>query len=384
MKIKKQGFIAIIVIVFLAGGLVGTAVGRIAFDGRDQVTISKSEYDEVKEYEKKYKKVEELRDQIDSEFYKEPDEQAIEDGLCKGLFEGLGDKYSSYMTKEEFESYETAVTGKYEGTGIIFNEDKQGRFVVQSTSEGSPAREAGIKKGDIIMKVDGKVYDDIDMAAFALRGNKGTKVTVMIKRGDDEKTFELTRDEITLQTVESKVLDGNIGYIKITDFEEQTDEDFDEALAELEKKQVKGMILDLRDNGGGLVDSSTNIADKLLGKGVITYMEDRDGRKDYYKSDEDKTRLPYVILVNENSASATEILAAAVKDIGQGKIVGTKTYGKGVVQISKKLSDGSGYKLTVLQYFSPNGNVIHEKGVKPDYEVKGEKKQLEKAKELLK
>lgn len=384
MKIQKKGFIAILVIVFIAGCLVGTGIGRITFDGRDQVTISKEEYEKAKDLEKKYAKVDELRGYIDKEYYKVPDDEAIRDALCDGLFEGLGDKYSSYMTKEEYESYETSMMGQFEGVGVTFNEDEKGRYVVLETTEGSPADKAGIKPGDVITKVDGKTFDTIDKAAAAMRGKKGTKVTVTVKRDGEEKDFKMTRDEIKMKTVDSEVLDGNIGYIKISAFEDQTDEDFEKVLDEMEKNQVKGLIIDMRNNGGGLVDSSTNIADLLLGKGTITYMEDRDGKKDYYKSDEAKTRLPYVLLVNEYSASATEILTAAVKDDGQGKIVGQKTFGKGVVQISQKLSDGSGYKLTVLQYFSPKGNVINGKGVEPDYAVKGEEKQLEKAKELLK
>ena len=380
---QKKGLIALLLIVFVSGGLLGAGIGRLTDDGYGKVSISKEEYKEIKEYKDKYAKVDELWDHIQKEAYDEPKDEDMIDGLCRGLFAGLGDRYSAYMTKDEYEAYETSITGSFEGVGITFAADDTGAFAVIGTVEGSPAQKAGIKEGDIITKVDGKTYDNADAAAAAIRGKKGTKVKITVERGGKEKVYELTRDVIVNQSAESKVLDGNIGYIKLTEFDEHTDEDFEKALDELEKKNVKGFILDLRNNGGGLVDSSVNIADNLLGKGVVTYMEDRAGHKEYFKSDEDKTRLPYVVLVNGSSASASEILTAAVKDFGQGKIVGTKTFGKGVVQVTQKLSDGSAYKLTVMQYFSPDGNVINGKGIEPDYVVKGKTKQLEKAKELL-
>lgn len=384
MKIQKRGFIAVMLAVFVAGCLIGTGIGRLTDDGAGKVAISKSEYKEIKRYKDKYEKVDELWGHIEKEAYSLPKDEDLINGLCDGIMAGTGDKYSSYMTKEEYEQYETSLSGSFEGVGIYFSADDDGNFVIAGTAPDSPAEKAGIKEGDIIKLVDGKEYDNADKAAAAIRGKKGTKVKLTIARGDNEKVYELTRDKIVNETVESKMLDGGIGYIKLTEFDDNTDEDFKTALDEIEKKGAKGFILDLRNNGGGLVDSSANIADELLGKGVITYMEDRSGHKEYFKSDEAKTRLPYVILVNGYSASASEILTAAVKDNGQGKIVGTKTYGKGVVQITQKLSDGSAYKLTVMQYFSPNGNVINEKGITPDYKVKGSKKQLEKAKELLK
>ncbi len=380
---QKKGLIALLLIVFVSGGLLGAGIGRLTDDGYGKVSISKEEYKEIKEYKDKYAKVDELWDHIQKEAYDEPKDEDMIDGLCRGLFAGLGDRYSAYMTKDEYEAYETSITGSFEGVGITFAADDTGAFAVIGTVEGSPAQKAGIKEGDIITKVDGKTYDNADAAAAAIRGKKGTKVKITVERDGKEKVYELTRDVIVNQSAESKVLDGNIGYIKLTEFDEHTDEDFEKALDELEKKNVKGFILDLRNNGGGLVDSSVNIADNLLGKGVVTYMEDRAGHKEYFKSDEDKTRLPYVVLVNGSSASASEILTAAVKDFGQGKIVGTKTFGKGVVQVTQKLSDGSAYKLTVMQYFSPDGNVINGKGIEPDYVVKGKTKQLEKAKELL-
>jgi carboxyl-terminal processing protease len=220
--------------------------------------------------------------------------------------------------------------------------------------------------------------------AADIRGKDGTKVKLTIKHDGKEKTLEITRGKIVIDTVEGKMLKDKIGYIQINSFEKNTEKDYRNTFDSLEKKNMKGLIIDLRDNGGGLIEKAINIADTLMGKSVITYLEDRAGKREYFDSDEDQIDIPYVILVNGNTASASEILTAAVKDKGQGKIVGTKTYGKGVVQISGEISDGSGYKLTVAQYFSPDGKTINKKGVKPYYKVKGKKKQLEKAIELLK
>ena len=198
----------------------------------------------------------------------------------------------------------------------------------------------------------------------------------------------ITRDKIVNVSVMSEMLSGNIGYIRILSFETSTDENFKKELESMEKKKVKGLIIDLRDNGGGLVDSATKIADMLLGKCNITYLQNREGKKEYIDSNAAKTDLPYVILVNGNTASASEIVTAAVKDNKGGKIVGTRTYGKGVVQSTNTLDDGSALELTILQYFSPNGHAIHKKGIKPNYVVKDDPKtkadeQLEKAEGLL-
>ena len=376
MKINKVSAIIIAITIFALGAGTGLGISN-ALLSRGIQTPSSSSSD-------RYDKVEELWEIIDKNYYKKPNEEDMKDGLARGLFLGLGDKYSAYMTKEEYESYETSVTGEFDGIGITFQMNKEGEFEVISTVKDSPAEKAGVKKGDIITKVDGKEYDDADKIGAAMRGKRGTKVKVTFERDGKENTIELIRAHIITETVTTKVLDGNIGYIKISAFEEKTDADFNQALSEMESKAVKGLVIDLRDNGGGLVKSGVNIADKLLGKGDITYMEDRAGEKEYYRSDAACTQLPYVILVNGNTASASEILTAAVKDIGRGKIVGTKTYGKGVVQVSGKISDGSGYRLTIMQYFSPNGHAINEKGIKPDYVVKGKDAQLKKAEELIK
>lgn len=377
MKISKSRFVLIVVIVFALGAGAGFGAGEFIQGYKAQFT------DDQVSISDRYKKIDELYDIVEDQYYEDPDENDIEDGMAKGLFAGLGDKYSGYMTKEEYRSYEDSVMGEFEGIGITFQENKKGERVIISTVKGSPAQKAGLKKNDIILKVDGKEYDNVDKMAAAIKGKGGTKVKLLIKRGDKEKTYEITREQIVMDTVESKMMDGKIGYIKVTSFENHTETDYKEAFSKLESKGMKGFIIDLRDNGGGLIDPAIKIADTLLDKCTITYLEDRAGKKDYYNSDASHTDLPYVILVNGNTASASEILTAAIKDKGEGTIVGTKTYGKGVVQISDELSDGSGYKLTVMQYFSPTGKKINKKGVVPDIKIKGSKEQLNKAVDLL-
>ncbi|MBQ9179900.1 MAG: S41 family peptidase [Firmicutes bacterium] len=376
MKIRKTSAVIIALLIFVLGAATGLGISNAIMPGSSISSVSGDQG--------RYDKVNELWGIIEKNYYIEPNEEDMKDGLARGLFIGLGDKYSAYMTKEEYEAYETSVTGEFDGIGVTFQMNKDGEFEVISTVKNSPAEKAGVKKGDIITKVDGKEYDDADKIGAAMRGKRGTKVKVTYERDGKENTVSITRAHIVTETVTSKMLGDNIGYIKISAFEEKTDADFESALSEMESKAARGVIIDLRDNGGGLVKSGVNIADKLLGKCVVTYMEDRKGDKEYYRSDSDCTQLPYVLLVNGNTASASEILSAAVKDKGRGKIVGTQTYGKGVVQVSGKLSDGSGYRLTIMQYFSPNGKAIHEKGVKPDYVVKGKDAQLKKAEELIK
>ncbi|MGI6257337.1 MAG: S41 family peptidase [Anaerovoracaceae bacterium] len=384
MNIKKRSLSILIIAAVLCGALGCYLVMQLLLmQGVGEVKITQTEYQRLTYMDKKYSKAEELMEGASKKFYKDISEEELLNGLYKGIFLGLDDVYSSYMTKEEYESWMATTLGEFEGIGVTFNQDNDGNFVLLSTSPGSPAEKGGLKAGDIITMVDDKTYDNADTIGAAMRGEAGTEVKITYLRDGKENSVNLTRATIVTQSVTSEMLEGNIGYIKITGFEEATAKDFKKALADLEVKTPKGLIIDIRDNGGGLVTSGTQIADLLVGKGTITYLQDRDGKKEYIDSDEKRTNIPYVVLINENSASTSEILAAAVKDNGPGKLVGVKTYGKGVVQSTTKLEDGSAYKLTIMQYYSPKGDVIHGKGVTPDYEVKGEDAQLKKAIELL-
>lgn len=388
---KKRNFIFIVVIAVLVGALAtGGVIFFVGYAAGGFMAITNEEYDNYKLMKEKYGKLAELEQYIQDKYYVPVDEDRLMEGVYKGLFWGIGDPYSAYLTEEEYNNIMISTTGEYQGIGVTIAPDDNNLINVVSPIDGSPAEEAGIKTGDKIISVGGKTYDgsSIDQAVAAMRGKPGTRVDLVILRDGNELEFNITRANIVMQSVRSEVLDGNIGYIRISSFEEKTAEDFKQQLRDMELKRVKGLVIDLRDNGGGLVESSIKVADMLLNEGVVTYTEDRNGNKEYYKSAPGKTALPYVVLVNGGTASASEILTGAIKDHKGGKIVGTTTYGKGIIQSVEQLSNGDAVKLTVMQYFSPDGNVIHKAGIKPDVEVEvlaadTTDKQLEKAIELL-
>lgn len=389
--IKKRNLIFIIVIAVLVGMLAsGAAIFFVGYASGGYMAITNSEYNNYKLMKEKYGKLNELEQYIQEKYYIPVEEDALTKGMYKGLFWGIGDPYSAYLTEEEYNEIMISTTGEYQGIGVTIAPDENGLINVVSPIDGSPAKKAGIESGDKIIRVGSKTYDSssIDQAVAAMRGKPGTKVELTILRGESQLEFNIIRANIIMQTVRSEVLDGKIGYIRISSFEEKTAKDFKQHLRDLELKGVKGLVLDLRDNGGGLVDVSVEVADMLLDEGIVTYTEDRQGNKNYYKSSAGATKLPYTVLVNGGTASASEIVTAAIKDRKTGKIVGTTTYGKGIIQSIEKLSNGDAVKLTVMQYFSPDGNVIHKVGVKPDVVTEAlaedqTDKQLEKAIELL-
>lgn len=370
-NLKGQLFsaLALVMVTIVATTFILTKFGFVGI-------IPASEY-------KRYRKLIALGDVIDKNFYQKPNNKKLEEGMCKGLFYGLDDVYSSYYNKEEMKELTEASSGKYVGVGLVVAADKKtGAIKVERVVSNSPAKEAGVKPGDLIIKVAGKTYtyQELDLAVKNMRGEEGTSVKVTFLRDGEVLNKTLKRRSLVLDSIESKVLDKNIGYIKILGFEEETDKDFNKALEKLEKKNIKGLIIDVRDNGGGYLDVVKNIADRLLGKAVIVYTKDNKGNKEYLRSSEkEKVDLPLVILTNKNSASASEILTGAIVDNKAGISVGTTTYGKGLVQSVVQLIDGSGYKLTTAQYFTPSGKYINKKGIKANIEVKKEENQLPEA-----
>jgi len=335
----------------------------------------------------KYSKLDELMKTVDENYYMNANEEDMIDGACKGLIAGLDDPYSSYMTAEEYESFEASALGEYSGVGITFTEDFDGNYVIIEVAKDSPAEKGGLKAGDIIISADGKTYDDMELLSCDIRGEEGTDVKIGYVRDGKSKEVTLTRAKIVQHSVEHKMLDKDIGYIAISSFIDSTYDDFKKALTDIESKGADSLVLDLRNNGGGLVTSCVEIADEFLDKGTIVYVEDKAGNREDYYAEDGKTDLEVVVVVNENSASASEILAAALKDNGV-RLIGETTFGKGIIQGTSKFKDGSALKLTIMQYFSPEGNAIHEKGVEPDYKVKDKEstdkdEQLEKAELLL-
>jgi carboxyl-terminal processing protease len=302
------------------------------------------------------------------------------------------------MTAEEYENEIVSLTGNYSGIGVTFSMDTSNNFVILAVTAGSPAEEAGILPGDYIVKVNGETFgpDEFNTIATKIRGESGTQVTLTILRGSNELEFTMTRRKISTQSVSYEMKDGETGYIYISSFEQNTGTDFKKALKSLEKSGAKYLVVDIRDNPGGLVNSAVQVADELMGKGTVVYIQDQAGNREYYTTEAGRTKLPYVLLVNENSASSSEILAAGIQDNNEGTIVGTLTFGKGIIQGMQELTDGSAFRMTEYQYFSPNGSVIHKKGITPDYIVEFEDgdldedghlvydRQLERAIEILK
>lgn len=384
----KRKFILCLVAAFLVGAAVTGGVAAVVSGGAfGYVRVAKSDYDDMAEVYERYGKLNSLYDAVETSFYKDVDGEDMMEGAYKGLIAGLGDPYSSYMTEEEYETWKNTATGEYSGVGVTFTQDADGKFVIVSVEKDSPAEEAGLREGDIISAVDDKKYDDLDVIGNAIRGSEGTEIKITYLRDGKKSSVTMEREKIVQHSVEHEMLEGDIGYISISSFIESTGDDFAKALDDLEDRGAKGLILDLRDNGGGLVNSCIEVADEFLDEGVVVYVEDREGNRTDYDAEDGRTDLETVVLVNENSASASEILAAALQDNGI-EIVGETTYGKGVIQSTVQLEDGSALKLTVMQYFSPDGNAINEKGVTPDRKVAddedtGVDEQLEEALELF-
>jgi len=332
--IKKRNLIFLIILVFTVGSIAGTSL--IYFGGEEltgQVLITKSELADLKDLEKIYKDVDLLKQKIEEMSLYNVKEEDLILGMKRGLFDGVGDPYTNYLTKEDYDSLKIMTTGQLQGIGVTVTV-KDDHVEIVSTVKESPAHKAGLKSGDAILKVDDVEYDgsQLQEAATSLRGNVGTKVKVTFGRNGVTKEVVIIRANIELESVTSKVIEGNIGYIDIKSFEVNTGKDFEKELRALEMKGVASLIIDLRDNGGGIVESGVEIADLLIDEGVIAYTEDYKKDRTYYKSVSGKTKLPYVVLVNEGTASTSEILVAGIKYHKAGAIVGTKTYGKGIIQ----------------------------------------------------
>lgn len=318
----------------------------------------------------------EIKALIDALYYEEYSEVELYDMVYDGMLMSLGDPYSDYFTPEEMTLFMESSSGTYEGIGVVVSYSEDGdEVMVVAPYEGAPGDQAGMRPGDIIKFVDGiDLYGmSLEEAVTYIKGEKNTPVVLTIYRPSTEETFDLTiiRDEITEETVFYEVLDDSVGYIRLTGFQEVTDEQFDAALdVLLEGEGIEGLIIDLRNNPGGSLDTVLNICDRILGEELIVYTENKYGdRKEYFSDAETYLDLPIVVLVNEYSASASEILSGALKDLGVGTLVGNTTFGKGLVQNIVPLEDGSAVKVTIARYYTPSGNYINEVGIEPDVEI---------------
>lgn len=356
------------VISFFAGGTLMWAADNIFFIGTNKTLWSK---------------LRTISSIADNYYLHDYDREAYADGAAKGAVAALGDPYTVYYNKQEYKDFTDSMNGDFVGIGAyVQNDTENDEIVIAEPMKGGAAEEAGLLPGDVIYAIDGKHYTgtQLDEAIAAMRGSadgspEGVELTVTIKRGDTMTDYKLTRKRIHSDTVSSKMLDGGIGYIKIDSFntgmdgEKNTFEEFSEHLDTLQSQNMSRLIIDLRNNGGGDADIVSKIADIIVPEGTIMYTEDKYGKREYKKSDESELNIPIALLVNENSASASELLAGALKDYGKAKLVGTTTYGKGVVQTVIPFSDGSGMKVTVSSYFTPNGYCVQDKGITPDYET---------------
>lgn len=361
-KSFRKGLISGIVPVLIIAVLVNILVYRNMTSKRIEVS---------KDTVTKINKIEEL---IDDKYLFDYKKEDIEAAIIKAYVSGLGDPYSEYYTEEEFEQIGQSAAGSYCGVGVYVTYDEDGRGIkILQVIEGGPAEDAGLEEGDIITAIDGNAIelDNFELATSPLAGEEGTKVTVTILRNGKEKDYELTRSVIKQNYVKSAMLDNNIGYVYLAQFTASAVEQFENAVDELKKNGAESIIFDLRDNPGGVLNGAVSILDYLLPKGLIAYVEDKYGNRTDYKSTDgtDELDIPCVVLVNENSASASELFTGALKDRGYATVIGKKTFGKGIVQSLFSLGDGSGLKITVEKYFTPNGVCIHGTGIEPDIEV---------------
>lgn len=316
-----------------------------------------------------------LKKLIDETYLHDVKEKDLNEGIYKGYVEGLGDQYSAYYDKKETKELTESLDGSFSGIGAVMTQDaSSGVITITRVYDDSPAKKAGIKAGDILYRVEEKTVTgkDLDKVVSWIKGKKGTKVNLTLLRGTNSDKIKVTatRDVINVETVKYKVLENQIGYISVSEFDSVTGAQFAKALKQLQKKNIEGLVVDLRNNPGGSLSTVCDILDSILPKGLIVYTKDKNGKKEEYTSDEKhRLNLPMSVLVNGQSASASEIFAGAVQDYGKAEIIGTQTYGKGVVQNLFDLKDGTCVKLTTSEYFTPKGRNIDGKGITPDVKI---------------
>lgn len=328
---------------------------------------------------------------IRSHYLNERDDQALSDEMLRGLVAGLDDDYAAYYTASEYEEIQNANNGEYDGIGLVMQKNGDtGEVTIVDCYEGTPAREAGIEAGDILVSADGlqAVDVELDVLAAAIKGSEGNTVHLVLMRDGETYEKDVEKARIEVHMVESRMMEDQIGYIRISQFTAHVAEDFSKAYESMLEEGMEGLVVDLRSNPGGLMDSVVDTLNVFMPEGLLVYTEDRAGeRTEYSSKGESPIEIPLTVLVNGNSASASEIFAGAVKDFGVGTLVGTVTFGKGIVQKTYTMADGSAVKMTTAYYYTPKGECIHGKGIQPDVEVKpdpdsGEDVQLQRAVEI--
>lgn len=349
--------------------------------------ISSSKLSYYRDLDKKYGKYYSLEQSIEENGLYSIDEKRRDKYLGQGLLRSLKDPYAQYYTKSEYEKLQRSYSGSYSGVGIEITE-KSGKLTVTHVIKDSPAQKGGVRKGDELLSVDGKAVDSVNKASKAIAGEEGTDVQLLLKRGGQKISVILTRSEVEEDSVSYRYYSGidgqKIGYIKIRRFRDNTSEDFQDAIDTITENEVDGIIIDVRDNSGGLKDEGVKCADMLLPSGKILIEKNKTGKKKVRKSDGNEAEFKYVVLVNGGTASSAEIFAGAIKVNKGGKIIGSKTYGKGVIQSIVELEDGFAYKYTTEEYLLPDGSSIDGKGIQPDIKVKSSQALARGIKELTK
>ena len=318
-------------------------------------------------------KIKYLENMIDEEYLGEISTDKLEEGVYAGLIYGLGDVYSRYYTKDEYEQESVTTEGSYVGIGVAMQKYTAGGVQIVECYKGSTAEEAGVKVDDVITAINGEDITDTELqdVVSMIKDNEDKDVVLTVQRkGEDTQEITVKVSNVELPSVFGEMLDENTGYIQITEFKGVTVEQYEEVFADLKEQGMERLVVDLRDNPGGLLNVVCDILRDILPEGLIVYTEDKNGNRSEETCDgKNPLDMPLAVLVNGNSASASEIFAGAVKDYGIGTIVGTTTYGKGVVQSIRQLSDGSAVKLTIANYYTPKGNSINKTGIRPDVEV---------------
>ena len=309
---------------------------------------------------------------LESFYFGDVDDETAKDNIYKAYLSSYGDKYTMYYTADEYKALKESTNGKFYGIGAVCQLSGEGGVLLVDVYDNGAGYQAGLRSGDRVVNVDGRDITGMELssAVALIKGDKGTSVTLEVIRGTERLTFSAVRDAVEAKTVSYTLLDNNIGYLSISQFEEVTTKQFKAAVEDLQSQGMKGLVIDIRNNPGGLLDTVVGMLKYMLPDGLIVYTEDKQGnRKEYKGQDNDEFNLPLAVIVNGNSASASEIFAGAIQDYGKETIIGTQTYGKGIVQTVKPLTDGSAIKFTIAKYFTPKGQDIHGKGVTPDMVV---------------
>lgn len=373
---KKQGnSIYKTIMTIIATAIITSIVTIVWIYGSAELSSTESAIGSAAKSSSLSAKLSVIRNKIDQEYIGEIDENDLIEGAIKGYVSGLNDEYTEYLTVDEMSSFTEDIEGEFVGIGVYITKDTENNTIlVYGTIQDSPAQVAGLKTGDIITSVDGVECngDDYDTITNSIKGVEGTKVTIGILRDGEELSFEIERKTVEVKHVTSQKLENNIGYIYISSFEGDVSSQFEEAYNDLANQGITSLIIDIRNNGGGIVDESLDIAEMMTDKGQTLLIEsDKNGEEEVIKAEKDKTiTMPIVLLANEYSASASEILAGILKEnVENATLIGNTTYGKGVIQTLYPLTDGSGIKITTNEYFTPNHNTINKIGVEPDIKV---------------